>query len=113
MADKYTTVTILSGEIVEQSEPLTLSELCRQYAVHAEWIIDLVDEGILEPQGEQQMQWRFPGESCRRAEGAAHLSLGFQEKFIGGFNFTGKAGIPVPHIFHQIHHKIYNCRMHF
>ena len=66
MADKRTTVAILSGEIVEQCEPLSLGEVCRQYAVHAEWIIDLVDEGILEPQGEQQMQWRFSGECCRR-----------------------------------------------
>ena len=66
MADKNSTVTILSGEIVDYREPLSLGELCEQYAVHAEWIIDLVDEGILEPQGEQQMQWRFSGECCRR-----------------------------------------------
>ena len=66
MTDKNTIVAILSGEIVEQREPISLGELCQQYAVHAEWIVDLVDEGILEPQGEQQVQWRFSGECCRR-----------------------------------------------
>jgi len=66
MTDKNTIVAILSGEIVEQRAPLSLGELCQQYAVHAEWIVDLVDEGILEPQGEQQVQWRFSGECCRR-----------------------------------------------
>ena len=66
MADKDTIVAILSGEIVEHRAPLSLGELCQQYAVHAEWVVDLVDEGILEPQGEQPVQWRFSGECCRR-----------------------------------------------
>ena len=66
MTHKNNSVAILNGEIVEQQTPLSLGELCQQYAVHAEWIVDLVDEGILEPQGEQQVQWRFSGESCRR-----------------------------------------------
>ena len=66
MSDNDTTVTVLSGEIVEQREPLSLAELCQQYEVQAEWIVDLVDEGILEPQGEQQVQWRFSGGCCRR-----------------------------------------------
>jgi chaperone modulatory protein CbpM len=66
MSDNNTTVTVLSGEIVEQRDPLSLAELCQQYEVHAEWIVDLVDEGILEPEGEQPMQWRFSGECCVR-----------------------------------------------
>jgi len=66
MPHKNNIATVLSGEIVEQQAPLSLGELCQQYAVHAEWIVDLVDEGILEPQGGPQMQWRFSGECCRR-----------------------------------------------
>ena len=66
MTHKNNIVAVLSGEIVEHRTPLSLGELCQQYAVHAEWVIDLVDEGILQPQGKQQVQWRFSGESCRR-----------------------------------------------
>jgi len=66
MPHKNNIATILSGEIIEHRAPLSLGELCQQYAVHAEWIVDLVDEGILEPRGNQQMHWRFSGESCRR-----------------------------------------------
>ena len=66
MQHKNNIVTIHSGEIVEQCEPLSLSELCQQYAVHAEWIVELVEEGILEPQGGQPAKWHFSGENCHR-----------------------------------------------
>ena len=66
MPHKNSMTTILCSEIVEQRVPLSLGELCQQYAVHAEWIVDLVDEGILEPQGGPHMKWRFSGENCRR-----------------------------------------------
>ena len=85
MSDNNTTVAVLSGEIVEQREPLSLSELCQQYAVHAEWIVDLVDEGILDPKGEQQMQWRFSGECCRRISIVLRLQCDL------GINLAGTA----------------------
>ena len=62
-------IELVDGEFVEPGTPLSLAELCRHYAVHAEWVIELVDEGILEPEAEGaegHSQWRFSGENCRR-----------------------------------------------
>lgn len=51
-----------SHEIVpahEVIDRLTLTELCRVCGSHAEWIVELVDEGILEPEGAERRLWRF------------------------------------------------------
>lgn len=42
---------------------LTLTELCRVCGSHAEWIVELVEEGILEPEGSDRRRWRFEGAS--------------------------------------------------
>jgi chaperone modulatory protein CbpM len=57
----------LSGCILEEETELTLGELCRACAVHAECIVELVEEGVLEPVGHSAVQWRFAGASLRRA----------------------------------------------
>jgi chaperone modulatory protein CbpM len=43
--------------------PLTLVELCHICGSPADWLIDLVDEGILEPLGESRPVWRFESTS--------------------------------------------------
>ena len=52
---------ILTGVIVEESAELSLSELSQACSTTTEWLIELVDEGVLEPAGQQQTQWRFSG----------------------------------------------------
>lgn len=47
--------------ILEEEGNLTLGELCRACAVHAEFIFEMVDEGVLEPKGSETTQWRFSG----------------------------------------------------
>ncbi len=56
--------TVVTGVVIEDELRFSLAELCRETAVHAEWIFALVDEGILDPQGEDPATWRFPLESC-------------------------------------------------
>ncbi len=58
------------GEVVET---LTLAELCRSCGVHAEWIVELVDEGILEPEGTDVSSWRFSGISIVKTRTAWRL----------------------------------------
>jgi chaperone modulatory protein CbpM len=58
---------ILTGLLLNDEVSLSLGELCRVCAVHAEWIIELVDEGILEPMGPDSAHWRFTGPSLVRA----------------------------------------------
>lgn len=43
----------------ELVEPLTLTDLCQICGLSADWIIELVEEGILEPMGDERSVWRF------------------------------------------------------
>jgi len=57
----------LTGLLLDKGCTLTLGELSRACMVSAEWIVELVDEGILEPVGQDIAHWRFSGPSLRRA----------------------------------------------
>lgn len=59
--------------ILEEQTQLTLADLCRACAVHAERIIELVDFGVLEPQGREPAHWIFAGASLYRARAALRL----------------------------------------
>jgi chaperone modulatory protein CbpM len=61
-----------TGTVIEE-DSLTLGQLCRACCVHADWIISLVEESIIEPQGEDIRLWRFSGASLVRARSALRL----------------------------------------
>ena len=61
-----------TGTVIEE-DSLTLGQLCRACGVHADWIIGLVEESIIEPQGEDIRLWRFSGASLVRARSALRL----------------------------------------
>jgi chaperone modulatory protein CbpM len=60
------------GTVIEE-DSLTLGQLCRACGVHADWVISLVEEGIIEPQGEDIRLWRFSGASLVRARIALRI----------------------------------------
>lgn len=64
---------ILKGIIVEEHIELTLIEMTRLCALDQNQILELVEEGVLEPTGTAPPEWRFPQESFRRAVKAARL----------------------------------------
>lgn len=57
---------LLSGEIFEEEIELSLAELCRACQLPAERVVELVDEGVIEPVGRDPARWRFRGISVRR-----------------------------------------------
>jgi len=63
---------IHTGTIIEE-DLLTLGQLCRACEVHAEWVISLVEEGIIEPDGNEVHLWRFSGTHLNRARSALRL----------------------------------------
>ena len=63
---------VYTGTVIEE-DSLTLGQLCRACGVHADWIIGLVEESIIEPQGEDIRSWRFSGASLVRARSALRL----------------------------------------
>lgn len=63
----------------------TLAEISRACDVHADWVIALVDEGILEPRGRNSRQWQFSGLCLRRAKTVRRLQRDL------GVNLAGAA----------------------
>ena len=64
---------ILSGEILDDHTEITLRELCYSCSQHTEWVIELVEEGILDPVGRKQEQWRFSAGNLHKAQTAMRL----------------------------------------
>ena len=62
------------GPIVEEEIHLTLAELCRACSASEEHVVTWVFEGVLEPSGEAPQEWRFAGDSLRRARLALWLT---------------------------------------
>ena len=63
----------LSGIVLEDQTELTLADVCRACAVHAEYIIELVEEGVLVPVGREPVYWRFSGVHMHRTTVAMRL----------------------------------------
>ncbi|WP_340120927.1 chaperone modulator CbpM [Methylobacter svalbardensis] len=61
-----------TGTVIED-DSLTLEQLCQACGVHAEWVISLVEESIIEPQGDEIHLWRFSGASLVRVRSALRL----------------------------------------
>ncbi|HEB96768.1 MAG TPA: MerR family transcriptional regulator [Sedimenticola thiotaurini] len=80
-----TSKEILTGLLLDEEVTLSLGELSRACAVHAEWIVELVQEGVLEPSGADVEHWRFGASSLRRARTVRHLQRDL------GVNLAGAA----------------------
>jgi chaperone modulatory protein CbpM len=69
-----THMTLIRGLVVEEEVELTLMELCQACSAEQEHVLAWVFEGVLEPVGESPQDWRFGGDSLRRARLAQRLS---------------------------------------
>lgn len=67
----------LSGEIFDDYTLLNVDELSRLCAVERTFIIELVEEGVLEVI-EVAPEWRFSGTALRRARTASRLQRDLQ-----------------------------------
>lgn len=61
-----------TGTVIED-DSLTLEQLCHACGVHTDWVISLVEESIIEPQGEAVHVWRFSGDCLMRVRSALRL----------------------------------------
>ena len=79
-------INIISGSILEEEPTLTLAELCQCCQTHAEFIIRLVDQGVISPlEGESTRQWRFH----QSAQIRTHKALRLRQDL--GINLSGVA----------------------
>jgi len=81
------TQTILTGILVEDTTEFTLGELSRACGMPAEWILALVDEGVIEPivTDQSQSHWHFRGHCLRRVRIVQRLQSDL------GINLAGAA----------------------
>lgn len=67
-------MTFFQAPVVEEQVQLTLVELCQACSAEEEHVLAWVFEGVLEPAGQSPPDWRFSGESLRRARMACRLT---------------------------------------
>lgn len=76
---------LITGQILEKEIELTVDELSRACSVQVQRIMELVEEGLIEPMGPEPRQWRFAGPSLQRAGTALRLERDL------GVNLAGAA----------------------
>ena len=66
------------GSVVEEEVELTLVGLCHACHASSEQVVELVEEGVLEPAGGAPGEWQFSGAALRRARAALRLGRDLQ-----------------------------------
>ena len=74
-----------SVHLLDEDATLTLDEFCRACAAQTEFIMDMVAEGMLEPEGPEPESWRFSGIQLQHARIALRLQRDL------GVNLAGAA----------------------
>jgi chaperone modulatory protein CbpM len=74
---------ILTGVVLDESTELSLTELSEACSTSTEWVLELVDEGILDPIGSEQARWRFSGTNLVRAHAAMRLQQDLEINLAG------------------------------
>lgn len=67
------TKNLSDRSIPEGEVQLSLGELSRACSVHAEYVVQLVEQGILQPIDTENARWVFPGSSLKRVKTVVNL----------------------------------------
>ena len=65
-------LTSLRGIVLDEQVTFTLRELCLACGIQTELVVEMVDEGVIEP-AEAGEEWEFHGDSLVRAQRALRL----------------------------------------
>ncbi len=65
---------VIDAVVVDETTQFSLAELCRACQAEGHQLVALVDEGVLQPAGQQPDEWRFSGAALQRARAALRLS---------------------------------------
>ncbi|MGR9087263.1 MAG: chaperone modulator CbpM [Gammaproteobacteria bacterium] len=76
---------VISGMVLDESIRFTLVELCQCAKVNPEYVLEMVEEGVLEPQGESVHTWVFDTKALKRLQVALRLQRDL------GVNLQGSA----------------------
>ena len=76
---------VLTGQVLEDNDLVTITDLCRSCTIELETVTRLVNEGILDPVGRDVMHWKFTVTSLKRVKTVIHLQRDL------GVNMAGAA----------------------
>ncbi|MGH8508103.1 MAG: chaperone modulator CbpM [Gammaproteobacteria bacterium] len=68
---------IFIGILVSEQGALSLEEMAEACGAEATWIVELVEAGVLSPEGPDETTWRFGALDVRRARRLARVSRDF------------------------------------
>ena len=57
---------LLHGDLLDEDVEMTLAQLCRACELSEAQIIELVEQGVIDPLGPEPAEWRFVSVSLRR-----------------------------------------------
>lgn len=63
----------LTGIVIDESIQLTTGDICHACGSSTEWLVELVEEGVLEAEGDSPDTWSFSGTTLSRAIRARRL----------------------------------------
>lgn len=66
-------VSVSTGKILDEHLEFSLHQICRYCDLESEQVVELVTEGIVEPEGERPVNWRFNGYMLKRVQIATRL----------------------------------------
>ncbi|MCF6209448.1 MAG: chaperone modulator CbpM [Gammaproteobacteria bacterium] len=78
-----TQLTILAGVLLDENTELSLKDLSRACSVERRVLVEMVQEGLLEPVDVHLAPWRFQGDALHRARTALRLRRDLEVNFAG------------------------------
>ncbi len=66
-------MNVISGTLLDDKTRFSLFEFCEYGKVSAEYVIEMVNEGILEPSGASVYDWVFDAAALKRLHTTRHL----------------------------------------
>jgi len=73
----------VSALLLDESSELTLAEICVACSVTEQLVVEIVAEGIVEPNGAERTQWRFSGIVVTRIQRVVRLQREFEVNLPG------------------------------
>lgn len=70
---EYNIIKVYHGNVADEEGNFTLLQLCNQCSLSPEFVIEMVEHGILEPEGERRTAWRFSYDAIENARKVMRL----------------------------------------
>jgi chaperone modulatory protein CbpM len=70
-------------DLLDETVEFSLADLCRICGVHEQLVVEIVEEGIVEPRGRERGGWQFSGIAVTRVQRVIRLQREFEVNLPG------------------------------